>query len=174
MSTTVSAETTATTTAYRTPQVDLALLLVRIVPFGVLAVFGAQKLFGAFGGGGLTATEASFAQMGYHPPLFFALLGGGCEFAGGLLLLFGALTPLAAAMVMGVMINAFAAVADKPLETAALPVILLVIAAALAFSGPGRFSLDAGRPWQRTGFTWGGVSVALAVVTAGASLVVAH
>ncbi|MGW4400348.1 DoxX family protein [Amycolatopsis nivea] len=154
--------------------IDLGLLLVRIVPFGVLAVFGAQKLFGAFGGGGLSATEATFAQMGYHPALFFALLGGACEFAGGLLLMFGLLTPLAAAMVMGTMINAFAAVADKPLENSALAIVLLVLAAGLAFAGPGRFSLDAGRPWQRTGFVWGGASVALALVTAVASLLVAH
>lgn len=171
---TLSAETTAPVARSAQSHVDLGLLLVRIIPFGVLAIFGAQKLFGAFGGGGLSATEASFGQMGYHPPLFFALLGGTCEFAGGLLLMLGLLTPLAAAMVMGTMINAFAAVADKPLENSALSIVLLVIAACLAFAGPGRFSLDAGRPWQRTGFTWGGASVALAVVTAVASLLAAH
>ncbi|HJQ47112.1 MAG TPA: DoxX family membrane protein [Amycolatopsis sp.] len=59
--------------------------------------------------------------MGYHPALFFAHLGGMCECAGGLLLVFGLLTPLAAAMVMGTMINAFAAVADKPWRTPPCP-----------------------------------------------------
>ncbi|HJQ47111.1 MAG TPA: hypothetical protein VJ870_12450 [Amycolatopsis sp.] len=49
-----------------------------------------------------------------------------------------------------------------------------MIAAGLAFAGPGRFSLDAGRPWQRTGFVWGSASVAVAVVTAVTSLLVSR
>ncbi|WP_037357381.1 DoxX family protein [Amycolatopsis orientalis] len=173
---TVSAEPTAPTGSVHAgwSHTDVGLLLVRIVPFGVLAVFGAQKLFGAFGGGGLAATEASFAQMGYHPALPFALLGGTCEFVGGLLVMSGLLMPLATAMVMGVMINAFAAVADKPLENSGLAIVLFMSAAALAFAGPGRFALDAGRPWQRVGIRWGAASLTLAVVTAVPSLLVAH
>lgn len=172
---TVSVDTSAATRNATTNQshLDLGLLLLRVVPFGVLAIFGAQKLFGVFGGGGLTATGAYFAQLGYHPPLLFALLGGGSELVGGLLLMAGLFVPLGTAMVMGVMINAYMAVADKPLETTALPVIVFAIALGLAFSGPGRYSVDAGRPWQRTGLVWGGASLALAVIAAVPSLLVA-
>lgn len=172
----VSSEITAATGTARATRshVDLGLLLLRIIPFALLAVFGAQKLFGAFGGGGLAGTEASFAKLGYHPALVFALVGGGSELVGGLLLVFGLLTPLGAAMVLGVMINAFAAVASQGLEAAASPVVLGAIGLGLAFTGPGRFSLDAGRPWQRAGLVWGGASVALAVVTATASLLFAN
>jgi putative oxidoreductase len=151
---------------------DLGLLLLRIIPFGVLTIFGAQKLFGAFGGSGLAGTEASFAQMGYHPALFFAILGGASEFLGGILLILGLLTPLGAAMAMGVMINAIVAVSSKPLDTLGFPIVLGAVALALAFTGPGRYSLDADRRWQRTGLVWGGASLGLAAATAGASLLV--
>lgn len=153
--------------------IDLGLLLLRIVPFGVLTVFGAQKLFGFFGGGGLAGTEAAFAQMGYQPALFFAVLGGASELLGGLLLVLGLLTPLGAAMSMGVMINAIAAVSAKSLDVLGFPIVLGAVALALAFTGPGRYSLDAGRPWQRTGLVWGGASTGLAVVTSGAALLLA-
>jgi putative oxidoreductase len=149
---------------------DLGLLVLRVIPFGLLTIFGAQKLFGAFGGSGLTGTAASFEQMGYHPALFFAIVGGTSELLGGLLLLFGLLTPLGSAMAMGVMINAIAAVSSKPLETLGFPIVLGAVALALAFTGPGRYSLDADRPWQRTGLVSGGASVLLALITAGASL----
>lgn len=170
--------TTAPTTTAAAPDtrvdLDLGLLLVRVVPFAVLMIFGAQKLFGAFGGGGLSETAASFAQMGYSPALFFAVLGGCSELFGGLLLMLGLLTPLGSAMVLGVMINAFAAVASKPLSTSGFSIVLGVLAVALAFTGPGRYSLDAGRPWQRSGLKWGGLSIALAVVTAVGSLLATH
>jgi putative oxidoreductase len=146
--------------------VDVGLLVLRIVPFGLLAVQGARKLFGAFGGSGFAATAESFGQMGYQPAEFFALLGGGSELVGGLLLAFGLLTPLGSAMALGVMINAVVAVADKGLDTVSSPIVLGIVAVALAFSGPGRYSLDAGRPWQRTGLVWAGASIGLAMITA--------
>lgn len=90
----------------RRTTVDAGLLLPRVIPFGLLAVHGAQKLFGAFGGRGLEGTAAGLALMGYEPALFFAVLGGGCELAGGLLLVLGLFAPLGAAMALGVMINA--------------------------------------------------------------------
>ena len=39
----------------------------RLVLGGYLAVHGAQKLFGAFGGKGLDAAAEGFAKMGLHP-----------------------------------------------------------------------------------------------------------
>lgn len=168
MTTTTATDTR--TAEHNTTAVDVGLLLLRVIPFGLLTVHGAQKLFGVFGGKGLAATAAGFARMGYEPAGLFALLGGGAEFAGGLLLLLGLCTPLGAAMALGVMINAVAAVLDKGLESAGYAILLAVLAAALAITGPGRFALDAGRPWQRTGFTVSAASIGLAVVTAVAVL----
>lgn len=151
--------------------IDLGLLLLRVIPFGLLTVHGAQKLFGAFGGQGLAGTESAFAQMGYEPASLFALLCGGAELAGGVLLLLGLFTPLAAAMALGVMINAIAAIVGKGLEASGYPIVLAVIAAALAITGPGRYSLDHGRPWHRTGLGIAAASIGLAAVAAGLALV---
>ena len=67
---------------------------------------GAQKLFGWFGGYGLTATGEFFGtQLGLQPGLLFALLAGLVEFFGGLALVVGLLTrpaALAVAVLMGV------------------------------------------------------------------------
>jgi putative oxidoreductase len=149
---------------------DAGLLLLRVIPFGLLAVHGAQKLFGAFGGRGLEGTAAGFALMGYEPALFFAVLGGGCELVGGLLLVLGLFTPLGAAMALGVMINAAASVAGKGLKPAEHAIVLAVLAAALAMTGPGRYALDDGRPWHRTGYPVAAASIGLALLTALAAL----
>ncbi|WP_037064485.1 DoxX family protein [Pseudonocardia acaciae] len=149
---------------------DAGLLLLRVVPFGILTVHGAQKLFGVFGGKGLEGTAAGFSRMGYEPALFFAVLGGGAEFAGGLLLLLGLFTPLAAAMALGVMINAAAAVVGKGLDAAGHPIVLGVLAAVLAITGPGRYALDQGRPWNRTTRAVALASIGVGVLSAVAAL----
>lgn len=58
----------------------------------VFLAHGAQKLFGVWGGGGIGGTAAFFAQLGLAPALPLALLVGGSEFIGGILLLLGAFT----------------------------------------------------------------------------------
>ena len=58
--------------------VDLALLAVRIIVGAIFAAHGAQKMFGAFGGPGLTA----FVQMMGGGPLPYLVAIG--EFFGGL------------------------------------------------------------------------------------------
>jgi len=71
--------------------------LLRFVVGLFLMPHGAQKLFGAFGGGGLMGMAAFFEnQMGLVPGVFWALLVGCTEFFGGLLIAIGLLTRLAA------------------------------------------------------------------------------
>ena len=62
----------------------------------VFIAHGAQKLFGILGGGGLSGTASGFSQMGLEPAYWLAVVAGTVEFAGGLLLLFGAYTLVAA------------------------------------------------------------------------------
>lgn len=76
--------------------VDIGLLVLRVVLGVIFAAHGAQKLFGSFGGPGLEGTAGFHGQLGIKPPYLMAVLAGLAEFAGGILIAVGFLTPLAA------------------------------------------------------------------------------
>jgi putative oxidoreductase len=71
--------------------------VLRLAVGAVFVAHGTQKLFGVWGGGGLSGTAASIGQLGLAPTFPLALLVGVVEFFGGLLLILGALTLFAAA-----------------------------------------------------------------------------
>jgi putative oxidoreductase len=130
------------------PRSDVASLLLRVMIGVVFIAHGAQKLFGAFGGGGLAATAEAMAGYGLEPGMFFAVLGGLSESGGGLLLLVGLLTPLAGLIIIGDMVvaivvssgqNGFIALGRLGYE---YNLVLITIALALVIAGPGRLSLD--------------------------------
>jgi putative oxidoreductase len=82
---------------------EYGLLILRL---GLSAVFighGAQKLFGIWGGGGLTAMAGTFQGLGLVPAFPLALLVGVTEFFGGLCLALGAFVRVAAAALATVM-----------------------------------------------------------------------
>ncbi|MDF3298840.1 DoxX family protein [Streptomyces tropicalis] len=154
---------------------DCGLLLLRLT-FGLLmAGHGAQKLFGLFGGRGLTATAKGFEAIGFHPGTLFAVLGGGSEFLGGLGLALGLCTPLAAAALIGVMINAMAAVtgahglweAEGGVEYS---VCIAVVALAVAALGPGRLAVDRFLPWGRGGWAEAAFALGLGGIAAAVTL----
>ncbi|MFD3491859.1 DoxX family protein [Streptomyces sp. NPDC058690] len=136
---------------------DCGLLLVRVTFGLLLAGHGAQKLFGLFGGDGLTATGAWFAATGYRPGKVYAAIAGASEILGGLGLTLGLFTPLAAAAVIGVMINAMATVTaahglwtqDGGME---YNLCIAVVALAIAAIGPGRLALDRPFRWGKGGW----------------------
>ncbi|MFJ7899154.1 DoxX family protein [Streptomyces sp. NPDC096198] len=136
---------------------DWGILLLRVV-FGLfLAGHGAQKLFGIFGGAGLTATGQYFSSLGFHPGRLYALIGGLSELLGGLGFALGLLTPLAAAAMIGVMINAMATVTAAhglwvTEDGVEYNVCIAAVALAVAALGPGRYSLDRFFPWSRGGW----------------------
>ncbi len=151
---------------------ETGLLLIRVVLGVVFAAHGAQKLFGWFGGFGIQGTGGWLASMGFRPARLHATVSGLSEFGGGLLLAFGLLTPLGAAAVAGVMIVAVA--------TVHMPngffnggggyefnLVLAVTALALAFTGPGQYSLDRAFDLSFAGTEWGLAAIAASVVTAG-------
>ncbi|MGW6013706.1 DoxX family protein [Streptomyces sp. NPDC055210] len=152
---------------------DLGLLLLRLGTGGVLAAHGAQKLFGWFGGGGLSGTGAFMESVGYAPGRASAAAAGLAETGGGTLLALGLATPAAGAAAAGAMAgasalhtpNGFFAQSGGYEHAASLG----LTAAGLAVTGPGRISLDhalghtVDRNWM--------VPVALAV-TAAATLAV--
>jgi hypothetical protein len=85
---------------------DTGLFVLRLVVGLLLVGHGTQKLFGWFGGGGTVGTAWYFRSVGYRRPRLVARLAGGAELFGGLCLAIGFITPLAAAAVIGTMLNA--------------------------------------------------------------------
>jgi putative oxidoreductase len=122
-------------------------LMLRATIGGYFFGHGMQKLAGWFGGHGPEGTGQFFEQVGLRPGRESALLAGAAEAGGGSLLVLGLCTPAAVSMLTGVMTNAIRHVhwknglwnSDGGVE---LPVLILGGLAALADSGPGRFSLD--------------------------------
>ena len=127
---------------------DAGLLIARVV-FGLLmAAHGTQKLFGWFGGYGLTAVSGYFESLGFRPGRFFALVASLTEVVGGLLVAAGFLGPIGPALVLSVMIVAALAVhAQHGLFAASngieVPLLYGAAALALGLTSPGAYSLDA-------------------------------
>src|SRR2546426_11878537 len=85
---------------------SIGILMLRLVVGLTLAAHGAQKLFGWFGGYGLTGTGGFLEQLGFVPGRRHALFAGLAETGAGLLLAVGLLTPVAAAVALAVMVGA--------------------------------------------------------------------
>ncbi len=86
---------------------DAATAIVRLALGVVFFVHGAQKLLGWFGGYGFKGTMGYFTGV-MHIPEFFAFLAVAAEFFGGLGLLLGLLSRIAA---FGIAVNMIVAVA---------------------------------------------------------------
>lgn len=83
-----------------------AVPILRIVTGGILIPHGCQKLFGWFGGMGLTANAQLFDRFGYGPGMFWGTLVGFTEVTGGVLLAIGLFTRPAALAIAIFMVNA--------------------------------------------------------------------
>jgi putative oxidoreductase len=128
--------------------VDVGLLLLRVLVGVTFSLHGFQKLLGWFGGGGFEGTSRWFASLGFGDGRVATALAGGSEIAGGLGLAAGLLTPLAAAAMIGVMTVAALVNHDAGGFWSAskgweLNGYLIVVAWALATTGPGRYAVDA-------------------------------
>ena len=126
---------------------ELGLLILRVVVGGLFFGHGTQKLFGWFGGGGIAGTGKMFGFLGYPRPTSMALLAGSTEAGAGAMFALGLATPLAAAGLIGIMINAIVAVHGKNglwITKGGFEYNLVLIAAAVsvAWIGPGRISFD--------------------------------
>src|SRR5437868_2176077 len=126
---------------------NIALLAVHAI-FGALDDgHDAQKLFGAFGGGGLDATAGMFDAIGLRPGRVTAALAGATEFFGGILIALGLATPFAAAALIAVMVAAIATVHFKngiwvTNQGYEFNLVLIVAFFVLAATDAGRYGFD--------------------------------
>ncbi|HEY1595000.1 MAG TPA: DoxX family protein [Thermoleophilaceae bacterium] len=126
---------------------SLGLLVLRVVVGLLFFGHGAQKLFGWFGGHGLSGTGQFFETMGFPQGKRQAFLAGFFEAAGGLLIALGLVTPFAAAALIAVMTVAILKVhaakgiwaPDGGFEYNA---VLVAVVFALSGVGAGNWSLD--------------------------------
>lgn len=147
---------------------NTGLLMIRLAVGLSLGMHGLQKMFGWFAGAGLRGTAAAFGRIGYRAPLVMAFLAASGE-CGGWLVVLGFAFPLGCAAGIGVMINAVRVAwgvgPRLPTGSFEYPLVLGVVSAALAFTGPGRFSLDQALGLHLSGTAWG-----LAALLAGAAM----
>jgi putative oxidoreductase len=130
---------------------DWLLLIVRIVLGVVLFAHGAQKLLGWFGGPGLRATLHTFRDQ-MRIPVALACLAIAAEFFGGLGLIVGLLTRIAALSIAitmavaltfhskyGFFLNWFG---NKPGHGVEYHLVVIALAVVVIVKGAGAFSFD--------------------------------
>ena len=149
---------------------DAGLLLARLVIGPMMAAHGAQKLFGWFGGYGLTGTAGFFEGLGFRPGRLFAATAATTEIVSGVLVALGLLGPIGPALMVSVMVVAALTVHWPNVFSQSngieVPLLYATAASSLALTGYGAYSLDAALGlsslWTPA-LTW----VALAVGVAG-------
>ncbi|WP_351233151.1 DoxX family protein [Streptomyces sp. NPDC002133] len=162
---------------------DVGLLLLRVLIGFVLFAHATQKLAGWFNGPGPERAAVIFEALGQVPGRPMALLAATCELAAAVLLILGLGVPLGAAIAAGTMLVAGVAMttnAGNSWNSAGggeYPLVLAVLAAALAFTGAGAWSLDAALalPWAVAdgpgALAIGAGAAALAVLAAAAPII---
>ncbi|WP_307846628.1 DoxX family protein [Rhodococcus sp. CX] len=151
---------------------DLGLLILRLAVGGIMIVHGLQKLTGWWDGPGLDGFEALVEGAGYRYSEILAIVGAIGEVAAGTLLVLGLLTPLAAAAVVAIMINAvlfkhhlepglqYFAAEQSGVE---FEILLGAAAVAIVLTGPGRIAVDGARGWATRPFIGSFVALLLGV-----------
>ena len=146
---------------------DAGLVLLRLVIGPLMAAHGAQKLFGWFGGYGLTGTAGFFEQLGFRPGRAFAAAASVTEITSGVLVTLGFLGPAGPALMISVMVVAALSVhwqhgifaQNNGIE---VPLLYAVSAAALALTGYGAHSFDSAfglTPLWTPAVTWGVLAI---------------
>jgi putative oxidoreductase len=151
--------------------VNVGLLLLRILLAALLFGHATQKLFGFFRGTGIATSAVLFEAWGFRPGKAMVTLAGSSELIGSTLIGLGLFTPAGCAVVIGTMIVAASPNLKNGLwaHMGGFEVTVLYggMAAVIACTGPGRYSLDraAGLDFHAAGWSVAAIAVgALAAV----------
>ncbi len=142
---------------------DFGLVLLRFAVGGVIFAHGVQHVFGLWGGVGLPGLSTALTGFGFRNVNILVWVTALTELVGGAAVVLGLLTPLAAAGLLALMINAVLLKAGNGFFIAGptgagaveLEVVLGLGAAAIALTGAGRIALENGRTWNRRPAPWG-------------------
>ena len=83
---------------------DLSFFILRLILGSIFIAHGTQKLFGMFGGIGIEGTTKMMEGLGFSHPYVWAVIWSNIEFIGGIFLLFGILSRVAAGLLAIVML----------------------------------------------------------------------
>lgn len=125
---------------------DVAVLVLRVVLGVIFLAHGMQKVFGAFGGGGIEAVAAMTGQLNFMPALFWAWVLSISEAVGGAFLILGILPRISAAAIAVIMLVAILKVhASKGFFMMQggfeYQMLILAVSIFLMMAGAGRFSI---------------------------------
>ncbi len=146
--------------------VNTGVLIIRLVVGLTLVAHGWNHLFG---GGRIEGAARWYGSMGLQPARVQAWMSVGFEFASGIGIAIGFLTPLAAAAAVGLMTVA-GIVAHRPngffvfKEGYEYVLMIGVVAVAIAIIGPGKYSFDHGLHLTRHAPFHGGWAAGIALV----------
>lgn len=154
--------------------IDLGLLIARLL----LAVWLVLEAIGTFfqlgGNQGLAGLESAYSA--YPWAQLLSILVPTLQLAAGVFLVFGLLTPVAAAV--ATVATGFVALHELASsgagfnvfgwpETVWLSVVLFGLSLSIQFTGPGYYSLDAGRSWARRPLVSSWIFIVVALVALG-------
>jgi putative oxidoreductase len=140
----------------------LGLLVLRVGLGVVLGAHALQKLFGWWGGQGVSGFKNSLSDAGYQHADILAYVSAGGELVAAVLVVLGLFTPVAAAGALAFLINGLlASISAQPHSHTFLfflpegheyQITLIVLAVAVILAGPGQYGLDARRGWAHRPF----------------------
>lgn len=153
---------------------DIGLLLLRLGIGVVVFAHGAQKVFGLWGGPGIAGFAGNLAGFGFQQATTLSWVAGITELVAGACIVLGLFTPLAAAAVFAIMVNAvllklgngFFVTGPRGSDAVEYSLVLGLGAACLVFTGPGRIALDNGRAWHRRPVSWGVLALVIGIAAA--------
>jgi putative oxidoreductase len=115
--------------------------MLRIAAGALLVPYGAQKLFGWFGGNRAVMVN-EFHRMGLEPAALYLGATGVIEFFGGILVAVGLLTRAAALICAGMLAVTILVTSHGGWTAAVLPVLWTVTCIAIVVHGGGMLSID--------------------------------
>lgn len=153
---------------------DLGLLLLRLGVGGTFVAHGMRSVFGIWDGPGIGGLATYLGTLGFVETTTLAWVTGVTELVAGAFVVLGVATPLAAAGLLALMINAvllkagngFFVASTSGANAVELDVVLGLAAAALVLTGPGHIALDNRRPWHRRPGPWGVLALVIGVAAA--------